>query len=72
MKMNQKVFIVKVRKEEVENANMIPRHPEFSYAGSLSENIWEAKNTHTDKLVCVMRIDKGDFYEYEIEHVEVG
>lgn len=65
----QKVFFVKVKKSEASRPNSLPFHPEYSYVGSLDENVWEAKNMATGELVKITKQDGEVFVEYEVEQI---
>ncbi len=67
--MQKKVFGVKVRKNEVADGYFVPMHPELSYIKSLNDSMWEAKDMNSGVVFRVVKAEKGNFVEYEIEEI---
>lgn len=64
--MKDKLFLVKAKKEDAGQANSIPGHPEYAFIAAVDENSWDMRHKESEEVVRVNRLNKGDFYEYEI------
>lgn len=60
------LMLIKEKKIHVRKAYEVPRHPEFVFVKALSDDSWQAKNSQNNEMVIVKRIEKENFFEYEI------
>lgn len=63
------LLLVKEKKVGVRKAYEVPRHPEFVFVKAISKDSWEARNSQNNEMVMVKRIEKNNFFEYEITAV---
>ncbi len=64
----KQVFLVKVKRADAKDDYSVPMHEELEFIDSIDSNSWKAQNTQAGTVVVVRRLEKGDFYEYEVNN----